>query len=506
MAVTQIGHVDVEFTTGVFDYTVTPDSSIAVDDWMIAVVVSGQGQVLTTPTGWSALFPSARITGTLSTNILYKKRLAGETSYPLHFSDTTSSAKVSLMWFRGVADIGWILPSEGRSRSTTGSTFNNIADPITTTMADTFVLTVSTERTTATEVSYTSMTGSAPWFYVPQTGTQIETIATGTRAYPSPGTTDPVTIVYPNTQANNGWAIQLGLPPKMEAVSGPLRLWTGSAETALSASIWDGTSEVSVGEITPYTGDYTISDLLSTDPFYIAHRGSGDNWPEHTMRAYTGAVNWGMKAIEISVNVTSDGVMFCHHDRDTNHMTGTNLVFTSSTADQISALTNTAAYTVNPTQDRQPIPRLVPVLDKFATNHVCFVEAKSGGAWQTDLLNLLASYPDYTNRIVWKAPIWASFTAAKARGLITWGYLFQTDPLNADWQTMVSKPDVDIIGVNHTATDQYISDVVALATSLGKKVIMWEIHTPADRDRAVSLGVVGMMTSNIWEVLPKFAP
>ena len=504
MTVTQIGHVDAEFVTGTSDYTLTPDGTIATNDWMVAVVVTGQGQVLTVPTGWTALY-NMKSAGTLFTAIFTKKRVAGDTGYVFHYGASTTSGKITLMWFRGVADTGWIVPTDGRLRSTTGSTFNNIADPITTTAGNTFVLTVSTERTTATEANYTSMTGSTPWFYKAQNGSiQIETIAIGTRNYTTPGATDPVTVVYPNTQASNGWAVQLGLPAVVAPISGPLRLWTGSAEVALTATIWNGTAEVAVGTMTPYNGSYTITDLLSTTPFYIAHRGGGDNWPEHSQRAYIGAVNYGMKAIEISVNITSDGVMFCHHDTNTNRMTGVSRDFVSSTAAQITGLTNTAAFTDNPSQDRQPIPLLTTILDDYGTNHVCFVEAKTGGAWQSTLLDLMASYSGATNHMVWKAPIIAGFAGAKTRGFTTWGYLLQNDPAHADWQTLVAKTDVDLIGVNHTASDQYITDVVALANSLGKKVIMWEVHTIADRNRALSLGVQGMMTSNLWTVLPKF--
>jgi len=504
MAVTQIGHVDAEFTTGVFDYTLTPDGTIAIDDWMVAVVVVGQGQVLTVPTGWTALY-NMKSAGTLFTAIFTKKRVTGDVGYVFHFGASTTSGKVTLMWFRGVADTGWIIPTDGRLRSTTGSSFNNIADPITTTAANTFVVTVSTERTTATEANYTSMTGSTPWYYKAQTGsTQIETILIGTRNYATSATTDPVTIAYPNTQANNGWAVQLGLPAKVAAITSALRVWTGSSEVGLSTKLWTGSAELSVSATPPAIGSYTITDLLSTNPFYIAHRGGGDNWPEHSMRAYIGAVNWGLKAIEISVNITSDGVMFCHHDTTTTRMTGTNLTFSSATAAQIEALTSSASATTNPTQDRQPIPRLVPVLDAYAANHVVFVEAKTGGAWQATLLDLLATYPNSANHIVWKAPIIAGFQGAKQRGFTTWGYLLQDDPAHADWQTLVAKTDVDWIGVNHAATDTYISNVVALANSLGKKVIMWEVHTIADRNRAASLGVQGMMTSNLWTVLPKY--
>src|SRR5690606_24801751 len=46
----------------------------------------------------------------------------------------------------------------------------------------------------------------------------------------------------------------------------------------------------------------TISDLISETPFFIAHRGSGDEFPEHTLEAYESVLASGAKAIEISAH------------------------------------------------------------------------------------------------------------------------------------------------------------------------------------------------------------
>ena len=50
-----------------------------------------------------------------------------------------------------------------------------------------------------------------------------------------------------------------------------------------------------------------------------------------------------MKALEVSVNVTTDNVIFCHHDTNLSRMTGTSLNFSAATAAQVDALTTTAA-------------------------------------------------------------------------------------------------------------------------------------------------------------------
>ena len=503
MAVSLVGYSSAEFQTGVFNYTLTPDGTIATGDWLVAVAVTGQGQVLAVPTGWTALY-NMKGTGTLNTAVFTKKRLAGDTGYTFTFGGATTSAKIAMMWVRGAADTGWVIPTDGRYRANSGGTFNNIADPITV-AANTLALVISTERTSATESNISSMTGATPWFFVPQNGaTQIETIAVGSVLSSGGGATPSVTITYPNTQAANGWAVQLGIPVAAAAPASGLSRWVGGVEVPVTVKLWNGTAEVALTQSQPAVGNYRIADLLATSPFYIAHRGSMDNWPEHTMRAFKNSVNYGMKALEVSVNVTTDSVIFCHHDTNLSRMTGTNLNFSAATAAQVDALTTTGGLTDNPTQDRQPVARLTDVLAAYASNHVLFIEPKSGGAWQADLIALIKTYPDITNRIVWKAPIVSGFSGAKTAGFTTWGYLLQDDPAHADWQTLVAKSDVDWIGVNHTATDAYIQGVVALANSLGKKVIMWEIHTAAMRDRALSLGVTGMMTSNVRTVLPKY--
>jgi len=178
MAVSLVGHTQVEFTTGTFSYTLTPDGTIAAGDWLVAVVVTGQGQVLAVPAGWTALY-NMKGTGTLNTAVFTKKRLAGDTGYTFTFGGATTSAKIAMMWVRGAADTGWVIPTDGRYRANSGATFNNIADPITV-AAGTLALVISTERTSATEANISSMTGATPWFFVPQNGTtQIETIAVG---------------------------------------------------------------------------------------------------------------------------------------------------------------------------------------------------------------------------------------------------------------------------------------------------------------------------------------
>lgn len=240
---------------------------------------------------------------------------------------------------------------------------------------------------------------------------------------------------------------------------------------------------------TPYAGPVrTVDDLVSTTPFFIAHRGSGDDWPEHTMQAYAESVSIGSKAIEVSVNATKDGVLICHHDKDMARTSGANVTIADATWDQLKPLRIDASRWLGPASQPQPIPLLKDVLDAYAGTHVIFIEDKQGTNTKA-LLDMMDGYRDATDHFVWKQWVGAGqVKAAKERGYRTWGYFSpELIPRAAEFA-----PSFDYLGAMHTFSDDEISAVVAA----GKPVIVWEVHYRSDVDRLRSLGVVGMMASN----------
>ena len=50
----------------------------------------------------------------------------------------------------------------------------------------------------------------------------------------------------------------------------------------------------------------------------IAHRGSSEDAPEHTLAAYRQAIEDGADALECDVRLTADGHLVCVHDRRVN--------------------------------------------------------------------------------------------------------------------------------------------------------------------------------------------
>lgn len=234
---------------------------------------------------------------------------------------------------------------------------------------------------------------------------------------------------------------------------------------------------------------HTIATLFSRESFFVAHRGSGDNWPEHTMLAYSESAKLGVPAIEVSVNATRDGVLVCHHDQSALRVTGHDGKIADLSYEELSALRVDARAWIGPATSLEPIPKLRDVLDRFAASHVIFIEDKQGTN-TGELLDLMDSYPSSTEHFVWKQSAPAlQVAAATKRGYKTWGYFVPDAIPRLD--ELVNR--FDYLGVYHTADDATVAKIVAY----GKPVICWEVHTRAVRDHMRGLGVQGLMCSNV---------
>lgn len=242
----------------------------------------------------------------------------------------------------------------------------------------------------------------------------------------------------------------------------------------------------------------TIEALLEDTPFYVAHRGSGDNWPEHTMEAYNQAIAAGARAIEVSVNATRDGVLVCHHDRNTVRLTGHDHEIAATDYSVLEPLRNDARAWLGPASALQPIPLLREVLDAHASSAVIFIEDKQGTN-TTALLELMDQYPHSREHFVWKQSAGGlQVRAVREAGYKTWGYFGA-----GTYDRIVERAgEFDFLGIDHLASDAVVRSLVAR----GKPVICWEVHRRHLRDRLVELGVRGLMCSNIPYVMGAPAP
>nr|WP_269437536.1 glycerophosphodiester phosphodiesterase [Arthrobacter zhangbolii] len=279
-----------------------------------------------------------------------------------------------------------------------------------------------------------------------------------------------------------------GLPP----APGPSRrsiLALGAVTVALTGCRPEEVSPQPSAQSPSAAPVHTVRSLFDASPFQVAHRGSWDNWPEHTMTAYRQAALAGVPALEVSVCSTADGTLVCHHDTDTGRTTGTPLTISDTTWEDLSKLRVDARQWLGPHTPLEPIPLLADVLDAYAATHVIFLEDKQGTNTKA-LLDLMDSYPDSRRHIIWKqSAVAAQIRAVSERGYESWGYFTgeQMSLLPERYERFT------FLGINTLATDEEITAAVAT----GKPVICWEVHSRAERDRLIGLGVAGLMSANV---------
>jgi len=247
-----------------------------------------------------------------------------------------------------------------------------------------------------------------------------------------------------------------------------------------------------------------IDALMATTPFYIGHRGAGDIWPEHTQVGYTGAHDMGMKAIEVSTQISSDGWSFCMHDAGatgldrTTNGTGDPKTFTRA---QLEALVvdvaNCGPYWV---AQNLKLPDLQTVLTGLlADSTVVFLECKdySGSAVDTTLSRIQSWFPTkYKTQIIWKSHVSGSYGlgAARAAGMKCWAYIDY--PLVAQ-QVTDALARADYIGIPRYdggtgLTDAEVDTVISTIGAV--KCISWQPIRRSEYAKLLAKGVDGFVS------------
>lgn len=243
-----------------------------------------------------------------------------------------------------------------------------------------------------------------------------------------------------------------------------------------------------------------VPTLLAKPTFFVAHRGSGDEFPEHTMEAYTGVLSTGGDAIEVSVQTTSDGVLVCAHDETLDRITdSTGKVEDYTWQELYDNVRVTQQGILGEGYPDVRIPKLSDVLAMYAGVRVIFIEAKDGGA-ALPIFRILDSYAqqgmDLGKWFVYKQ-FFQGGTITKQmahdRGMLVWGYTgFETTDAELDAEDY----RVDIWGVPDFMSLERKAEIVAR----GKVVICWQVHRRAQVVEHQSIGLQGQMSSGLLYV------
>ena len=237
-----------------------------------------------------------------------------------------------------------------------------------------------------------------------------------------------------------------------QATGFPVTLGDGKVA---ALTVWDGSKEAKAASIRsmPY-GARTVAELVAKPRFVVAHRGGSASWPEHTQRAYTQAVAYGVDALEISCNRSSDGVWFGMHDRDFSRLGGPATDASTMTWGQIETAMGSTRY--------MPA-RLDWLLTTYGASHVIVFDPKYRAALSSEYLSILAPYKDsvilkYSGEGTTLFKTWAD------AGFKTWAYGYaswKTDG-TSNWTNFISDANKTILSMQYDATQSIWDEVKAV--------------------------------------------
>ena len=258
----------------------------------------------------------------------------------------------------------------------------------------------------------------------------------------------------------------------------------GGALDGATVPLWLGGEQTRAGvSIMPY-GARSVSALRERKGIVVGHRGMSEagDVVEHTMAAYTRAVECGVDALEISCHRTSDGVWFASHDATLARLGGPSTPIRDMTWTQVQA-----AFAGRP--EALPVT-LKDYLGVYGNTHVTIFDPKTEMARSDEYLALLK---DYKDRVVIKAFADSGWLFAKVKqaGWATWGYAYARNRGQNWYPDFVKGMNLDFLSMEWNAAD----DVWAPLVATGKPVIA---HIPASVAQAaegVRKGAAGCITS-----------
>jgi len=252
--------------------------------------------------------------------------------------------------------------------------------------------------------------------------------------------------------------------------------------------LWFGGEQTRAGvSIMPY-GARSASALKEAGAgrkgIVVGHRGMSEagDVVEHTMAAYTRAVECGVDALEISCHRTSDGVWLASHDSTLERLGGPSTPIRDMTWAQV-----LSAFAGRP--EATPVT-LRDYLAAYGATHVTIFDPKTEMARSDEYLALLR---DYKDRVVVKAFADSGWLFAKIKqaGWATWGYAYARNRGQTWYADFVQGTNLDFLSMEWDASDDVWSPLVAT----GKPVIA---HIPASVAQAAEgarKGAAGCITS-----------
>jgi glycerophosphoryl diester phosphodiesterase len=247
-------------------------------------------------------------------------------------------------------------------------------------------------------------------------------------------------------------------------------------------------------------------------PLVVAHRGSSYTHPEHTLAAYTQAIDEGADGLECDVRLTSDGHLVCVHDRRLDRTSDGRGVVSTRTLADLAGL-DFGSWHSRDYQGVLTLERLLEVVVSAGRPVKLFVETKHptryGGLVEQELVKMLHRFglgepadPDGSAVCVMSfAPAAIRRIRLLAGAVPTVLLMDRVPPFRRDGSLPTgvtwAGPDKAILA----AHPRYVARV----HRAGGKVYAWTVDEPAEVSRLVALGVDAIATNRPGEVLRQLA-
>jgi glycerophosphoryl diester phosphodiesterase len=258
----------------------------------------------------------------------------------------------------------------------------------------------------------------------------------------------------------------------------------------------------------PDEGTHDVTDPGTTGrrsaserPLVIAHRGHCVDAPEQTVTAYREAVRRGAEMIEADVRMSRDGRLVMMHDATLDRTTSGSGPVSAFTWDELRTLD--AGSWFDPEFAGERIPSLDDLFDlaQDASIPLC-IEAKGGSAQETRSISL-AIAEQIARRDRLHSDVLASFdhAALVAARAATPGVRTAPDRLPergpsaaADLVRQARSTGARIVQHHHA---DLVGAVVADTQGAGVDIWAWPTTARDDIDRALRIGVAGVMGDDV---------
>jgi glycerophosphoryl diester phosphodiesterase len=225
----------------------------------------------------------------------------------------------------------------------------------------------------------------------------------------------------------------------------------------------------------------------------IAHRGASGHAPENTLAAFRRALAMGAPAIELDVHQTLDHELVVAHDDDLKRCARDRRRLKSVHWDDISGLDVGSWFDKKFASER--LPRLEDVFDLLPPSIELHIELKRGSSVypgiEERVVDLIHKRSAAARTVVSSFDHAALYSVRSLDEKIRLGYLLGLTTLKTALREM---QDIDAECLN-LSVRQTLARTVKAAHDRGRKILVYTVNTPVERDRLAKLGVDGIFSN-----------